>query len=100
MTGDRFALVSEWMTNGNIAQFVREHWDADRFELVSSYLCPCRPQLPLVITWPPQLSDVARGLVYIHGQGMIHGDLKGVRLRGWCCALIFVDLGILGQHPG
>ena len=31
----------------------------------------------------PQLSDVARGLIYMHDQGMIHGDLKGV-----CLALL------------
>ena len=36
MTGDRFAMVSEWMTNGDIAQFVTAHQDANRFELVSS----------------------------------------------------------------
>ena len=47
MTEDRFAMVSEWMTNGNINEFVRAHWDANRFELVSS---PSeRPQLlPIV----------------------------------------------------
>jgi len=28
----------------------------------------------------PQLRDVARGLVYMHGQGIVHGDLKGVRI--------------------
>ena len=28
---------------------------------------------------PWQLKDIARGLIYIHGQAMIHGDLKGVR---------------------
>ena len=27
-----------------------------------------------------QLSDVTKGLIYMHDQGMIHGDLKGVRL--------------------
>jgi len=27
-----------------------------------------------------QLAGVAKGLIYIHSQGMIHGDLKGVRL--------------------
>jgi len=27
-----------------------------------------------------QLIGVAKGLIYIHSQGMIHGDLKGVRL--------------------
>ena len=35
MTDDRFAMVSEWMTNGNITQFVTAHWDVNRFELVS-----------------------------------------------------------------
>ena len=31
-------------------------------------------------TAKPQLAGVAKGLIYIHSQGMIHGDLKGVRL--------------------
>jgi len=35
MTEDRLAMVSEWMVNGNINQFVKAHWDANRFELVS-----------------------------------------------------------------
>ena len=36
MTGDLFAMVSEWMANGNINQFVTAHLDANRFELVRS----------------------------------------------------------------
>ena len=35
MTETQFAMVSEWMTNGNINQFVTVHQDANRFELVS-----------------------------------------------------------------
>ena len=35
MTENEFAMVSEWMSNGNINQFVREHRDANRFKLVS-----------------------------------------------------------------
>ena len=35
MTETQFAMVSEWMTNGNINQFVTLHQDANRFELVS-----------------------------------------------------------------
>ena len=34
MTGTQFAMVSEWMTNGNINQFVTAHQDANRFKLV------------------------------------------------------------------
>ena len=36
VTEDRFAMVSEWMTYGNINQFMSTHRDANRFELVSS----------------------------------------------------------------
>ena len=49
MTKDRFAMVSEWMTNGNISQFIREHRDADRFELVSPYSSNITY---LFIVWP------------------------------------------------
>ena len=34
MTETWFAMVSEWMTDGNINQFVANHWDANRFALV------------------------------------------------------------------
>ena len=27
-------MVSEWMENGNLNQFVKAHWDANRFKLV------------------------------------------------------------------
>jgi hypothetical protein len=47
MTETKFAMVSEWMSNGNINQFVTAHRDANRFELVS---CPFKPlqSLPVV----------------------------------------------------
>ena len=35
MSGTQFAMVSEWMPNGNIDQYVKAHRDANRFELVS-----------------------------------------------------------------
>ena len=35
MDGARFTMVSEWMANGNINEFVKAHPDADRLELVS-----------------------------------------------------------------
>ncbi|KAF9780780.1 kinase-like domain-containing protein [Thelephora terrestris] len=56
MTENKFAMISEWMTNGNINQFVRARRDANRFQLVT---------------------DVAEGLIHMHRNGMIHGDLKG-----------------------
>jgi len=35
MTKNQFAMVSEWMKNGNINEFVEAHQNANRFELVS-----------------------------------------------------------------
>jgi serine/threonine protein kinase len=35
MTEDRFAMVSEWMKNGNINEFIKKNQGANRFELVS-----------------------------------------------------------------
>ena len=34
MTETQFAMVSEWMANGNINDFVKAHPDVDRFGLV------------------------------------------------------------------
>jgi len=34
---NQFAMVSEWMPNGNINKFVKAHGDANRFELVGFY---------------------------------------------------------------
>ena len=79
MSGDRFAMVSEWMTNGNINQFIMACQDANRFELVSSHVS--RNPIDVENLWFPQLADVTKGLAHMHSRGMVHGDLKGVRLR-------------------
>ena len=44
MTGTQFAMASEWMTNGNILEFLKANPDANRFELVGfsfKNLFPC-----------------------------------------------------------
>ena len=38
MTETEFSMVSEWMPNGNLSRFVREHPRENRFTLVS--FCP------------------------------------------------------------
>ncbi|KAF9645406.1 kinase-like protein [Thelephora ganbajun] len=59
MTEKQFVIVSEWMKNGNINEFVKANIDADRLGL---------------------LRGVTNGLMYLHGQGIIHGNLKGVNI--------------------
>ena len=34
MTSDRFEMISDWMLNGNITDFVRAHPQTNRMELV------------------------------------------------------------------
>ena len=43
MTETELAMVSEWMSNGNINEFVTAHQDANRSELVSSQFEPLQP---------------------------------------------------------
>ena len=82
MSEDQFAMVSDWMVNGNINDFVKAHPDANRLELVGISLSLIVPvSSSLTIGWLIQLEGVARGLIYIHSQEMVHGDLKGVRFR-------------------
>jgi serine/threonine protein kinase len=75
MDKNQFIMVSEWMANGNINEFIKSNRDIDRFELVRSLLPLATPFADDPLR---QLKDVTRGLIYMHDQSMIHGDLKGV----------------------
>jgi hypothetical protein len=57
MTEMRFAMVSEWMTNGNIIQFVAAHPDVNRFDLVG---------LPLAL--PPPSLDIDNDVILVVGR--------------------------------
>jgi len=52
-------MISDWMVNGNINDFIKAHPEVNRIII---------------------LKGVAEGLIYIHGQEMIHGDLKGANI--------------------
>ena len=71
-------VVSGWMENGNVNELIKSCEDVDRFELVR--LSPASARLRSSLTTPQQLEDVARRLVYMHDQGMVHGDPEEVRV--------------------
>ena len=72
-----FRIISEWMPNGNVMEYVRSNPEANRLRSVSpaahspwelTFICPNNLQL----------SEVASGVTYLHELGIVHGDLKGV----------------------
>lgn len=71
-----FQLISNWMPGGDLPEYLKKNPNANRLVLVSFHFaclfCPCSRY---------QLSDVAKGLRYLHSCNVTHGDLKGVRER-------------------
>ncbi|CAE6493239.1 unnamed protein product [Rhizoctonia solani] len=52
-------MVSEWMDNGNLHEYLRKHPSADCYQLCT---------------------DLASGLGYMHSQSMVHGDVKAANV--------------------
>ena len=74
VTIEPFQLVSEWIPNGVLTDYITKNPDANRIALVSPISTITTNQHKLSF----QLLDVAEGLNYLHVNYMIHGDFKGV----------------------
>ena len=74
ITIDPLQLISNWMPGGDLPDYIKKNPSADQLGLVGV------PPIVLSHTYPRcQLSDIAKGLCYLHSCNVIHGDLKGVR---------------------
>ena len=62
------------MPGGELLQYIGNHPSADRIGLVGF-----PPVASIYANRHHQLTDVAKGLCYLHSCNVIHGDLKGVR---------------------
>ena len=72
-----FCMISQWMENGNVLEYVGKHAEVDRLPLVRS--CFDAPRSCAHSIAVQQLIGVVHGLSYLHDNGIIHGDLKSVR---------------------
>jgi len=98
MRDGQFAMASQWMENGNASQFIEAHMDVNRFELVG-FRCLLLASLIFNVVQFLQLKDVAQGLTYMHEEGMVHGDLKGVMSPTLISLLYSLTSFYIGQHP-
>jgi len=75
-----FCMVSPWMKNGNLSEYVRSNPGTGRVKL---------------------LVDVAKGLSYLHSLHILHGDLKGANVlvndSGQACLADFGLTSILSN---
>lgn len=70
-------MVSEYCKYGNICEYLRGPFpEADRLSLVRDILLPMST---INSDSFPQLSGIVSGMIYLHGNSIVHGDLKGVR---------------------
>lgn len=65
-------LVSPYIDNGSLPEYLRRHPDLDRLRIVS------RPALRAGRRSNTfQLREIAEGLAYLHEHRVVHGDVKG-----------------------
>ncbi|KAF8982244.1 kinase-like domain-containing protein [Cyathus striatus] len=80
-SGGRICLVSPWMDNGNITQYLQRNPQVDRQDLIL---------------------DIIQGISYLHKKSIVHGDLKGANVliseNGVACLADFGLSSVVNTH--
>ena len=73
---DYIYLVSPFIENGSLMEFIQRHPDVDRARLVS----PIVAFLNHVSYRMVQIQEAGAGIIYLHQCGIVHGDIKGANI--------------------
>ena len=68
------------MRNGCITKYIRDNPHANPLELVCVIFMRNVCFFPIYFCLFRKLKDAANGLNYLHTSGLVHGDLRAVRL--------------------
>ena len=74
VTASPLQIISGWMSNGTLIEFIEKNSSVNRINLVSSPRQLCLVDNIIL----SKLLDVAKGLEYLHANNTVHGNLKGV----------------------
>jgi serine/threonine protein kinase len=68
-------LVSPWRENGSAREFIKKNPTTNRLTLVRTHrISSGLSRLPLIL----KVREIAEGLTYLHREGIVHGDIRGV----------------------
>lgn len=74
LENDYPSLVSEWIDNGTVTDYLKNNPDYDAVHMVSNMSSENYIMTKLSF----KALGIAKGLEYLHNQGIVHSDLKAV----------------------
>jgi len=73
-------VVSPWMSDGTLLQYLSKHHGANRVPIVRDHVVRANEYTELDTN---KMIGVIDGLSYLHFSDVVHGDLKGVSHIDW-----------------
>ena len=90
-----FCIITPWLSNGNITEYVKRKPEVDRLRLVSVHHNLQTIHMNLRFR---QLAQAASGLKYLHSKSVMHSNINPVRDSGYRYQKLYQHLICPGKH--